>query len=156
MLPVRLFAASIALALTAAVRFDPPDACTLVTLDDVKTALGSAWTASPPSMNAHMADLSSCYYQHGVGNLVAFSIQSVKGGDAKAGVSKMQANVAVKHVVVALPDLCEGGFSEVNTKKITTVYAAKGQWQLAIEVLRDNKPDADVGKALLAGACKRL
>jgi len=91
-----------------------------------------------------------------VGDLVAFSIQSVKGGNAKAAVSKMQANVAVKHVVVALPDLCEGGFSEVNTKKITTVYAAKGQWQLAIEVLRDNKPDADVGKALLAGACKRL
>jgi hypothetical protein len=156
MLPVRLFIAFCALTLTAVKRYDPPDACTLVTLDDVRAALDAGWTASPPSLNAHLPLLSSCSYQNGMGNLVAFSIQSPQGGNAKDAVSKLQASVSVKHVVVALPDLCDGGFSEVNTKKITTVYAAKGKWQLEIEVLRGDKPDVDAGKALVAGACKRL
>jgi len=156
MLPVRLCVAFCALGLTAAMRYDPPDACTIVTLADVRAALGAEWTASPTSLNAHLPELSSCSYQKGMGNLVAFSIQSAKGGNAKDAVSKLQASVSVKHKVVALPDLCEGGFSEVNTKKITTVYAAKGKWQLEIEVLRDDKPDVDAGKVLVAGACKRL
>ena len=156
MLPIRLLAASLALVVATGMRYDPPDACTLVTLADVRAALDADWTASPPSLNAHLPTLSSCSYQKGMGNLVAFTIQNAQGGNAKEALSKFQASVSVKHTVVALPDLCEGGFSEVNTKKITTVYAAKGKWQLEINVLRGDKPDVDAGKLLVAGACKRL
>jgi hypothetical protein len=157
MLSLRLLAAFLAVAaFGSAARSDPPDACTLVTLSDVDSTLGGDWAAAPASMNVHTSDMSGCYYSKGMGNLVAFSIVRVKDGNAKKAVSKLQTNVAVKHKVAALPALCEGGFSEVLTKKNTTVYAAKGQWQVQLQVERDGAPDVERATALVKRACERL
>ena len=144
-LPVAAFAIS-----------DPPDACTLVTQSDVTAALGAGWATGPAETRTHTADLSSCYYYKGVGNVVAFSILRAANGNAKKTVADRQVNVAKKHAVVAMPELCEGGFSESLSKSNTTIIAAHGKWQVQLQVLKNNLPDVVASKILVAAACKRM
>src|SRR5262249_32189853 len=86
-------------------------------LDDVRAALGAAWTASPASLNTNTEKMTTCYYQNGMGNIVAFSMVYPPKGDAKTELAKRQKNVAVKHPVVAIPDLCEGAMTESLTAR---------------------------------------
>jgi hypothetical protein len=64
--------------------------------------------------------------------------------------------VAVKHPVVAIPDLCEGAMTESLTATNTTLIAASGTWMVQIQVMVANKPDVAAEKTLAAGVCKRL
>src|SRR5215470_4718422 len=112
-----------------------PIACELLTLDDVRAALGATWTASPASLNTNTDKMTTCYYQNGMGNIVAFSMVYPPKGDSKTELAKRQKNVSVTHVVVAIPDLCEGAMTEVITPKNTTLIAAKGTWMVQIQVM---------------------
>jgi len=146
--------------LTSYAQFTPrhtaPIACQLITLDDVHAALGASWVASPASFNTNTDKMTTCYYQNGVGNLVAFSLVYAPKGDAKAEVAKRQKNVSVTHTVTAIPDLCEGAFAEVITAQNTTLIAAKGEWVVQVQVMVAKKPDVEAEKTLAAGVCKRL
>jgi hypothetical protein len=134
----------------------PPNACTTLPPSDIAAVLGAGWTQTPSTMATHMADLESCSYTKGVGQMVAFSILRPASGNAKKDVATRQKNVAVKHKVTALPDVCEGGFSYVSTPTITTVVAAQGKWEVQINVIIANKPDTASERALAVAACARL
>jgi hypothetical protein len=150
--------AAIAFAITAFARPQaaPPDACATLPPEDIAAVLGAGWTQTPSSMAAHLADLVSCSYTKGVGNMVAFSLNRAPGNNAKVAVPKRMENVKVKHPVTLLPDICEGGFSYASTKTITTLVAAKGAWEVQINVIIENKPDTASEAKLAVRACKRM
>jgi len=133
-----------------------PVACDLITLDDVHSVLGASWTAGPASMNTNTDTFTSCYYVNGVGNIVAFTVVKAPKGGAKAELARRQANVAVKHPVVAIPDLCEGAMTEQLTASNVTLIAASGTWMVQVQVMVSNKPDVEAEKKLAAGACRRI
>jgi len=144
------------LAATTLRQTNPPNACQMLPPPDVAAVLGSGWSQTPSTMATHMADLESCSYTKGVGQMVAFSILRPSNGNAKKDVATRQKNVAVKHKVTALPDVCEGGFSYVSTPTITTLIAAQGKWEVQINVIIANKPDTASERALAVAACARL
>ena len=88
--------------------------------------------------------------------MVAFSILRPSGGNAKKDVATRQKNVAVKHKVTALPEVCQGGFSYASTPTITTLVAAQGKWEVQINVIIANKPDTASERTLAVAACARL
>src|SRR5664279_280092 len=143
-------------ALMALRQSPPPKACQVLPPSDIATVLGSGWAQTPSTMATHMPDLESCSYTKGVGQMVAFSILRPSNGNAKKEVATRQKNVAVKHKVTALPDVCEGGFSYVSTPTITTLIAAQGKWEVQINVIIANKPDTASERALAVAACARL
>jgi hypothetical protein len=134
----------------------PPNACVTLPPADILAVLGAGWAQTPSTMATHMADLESCSYTKGVGQMVAFSILRPSGGSAKKDVATRQKNVAVKHKVTPLPEVCEGGFSYVSTPTITTLVAAQGKWEVQINVIIANKPDTASERALAVAACARL
>ncbi len=133
-----------------------PNACATLSASDIATVMGAGWSQTPSTMATHTKDLESCSYTKGVGQMVAFSIVRPSNGDAKKDVAARQKNVAVKHKVTALPDVCEGGFSYVSTATITTLVAAQGKWELQINVIIANKPDTASERALIVAACARM
>jgi hypothetical protein len=153
---IPLATAALASLVAAAAQSTPPNACATLPPGDVATVLGPGWSQTPSTMAAHMANLESCSYTKGVGQMVAFSILRPEGGSAKKDVAKRQKNVAVKHKVTALPDVCEGGFSYVSTPTITTLVAAKGKWTVQINVIIANKPDTAAERKLTVAACERI
>jgi hypothetical protein len=134
----------------------PPNACVTLPPADILAVLGAGWAQTPSTMATHMADLESCSYTKGVGQMVAFSILRPSGGSAKKDVATRQKNVAAKHKVTPLPEVCEGGFSYVSTPTITTLVAAQGKWEVQINVIIANKPDTASERALAVAACARL
>jgi hypothetical protein len=133
-----------------------PNACNMLQPSDIAATLGAGWSQTPSTMATHTKDLESCSYTKGVGQMVAFSIVRPSNGDAKKDVAARQKNVAVKHKVTALPDVCEGGFSYVSTATITTLVAAQGKWEVQINVIIANKPDTASERALIVAACARM
>lgn len=153
---IPLATAALASLVAAAAQSTPPNACATLPSADIAAVLGPGWVQTPSTMAAHMADLESCSYTKGVGQMVAFSILRPQGGNAKKDVAKRQKNVAVKHKVTALPDVCEGGFSYVSTPTLTTLVAAKGKWTVQINVIIENKPDTASERKLVVAACERM
>jgi hypothetical protein len=153
---MQLAAGAAAIVLAAAAQATPPNACTTLPPADIATVLGAGWVQTPSTMATHMADLESCSYTKGVGQMVAFSILRPPGGNAKKDVAKRQKNVAPRHKVTKLPDVCEGGFSYASTATITTLVAAKGKWEVQINVIIENKPDTASERKLIVAACERM
>ena len=133
-----------------------PIACDLLTLDDVRAVLGAAWIASPASFNTNTDKMTTCYYQNGVGNIVALSIVYPPEGDTKTAIAKRTKQEGVTHKIVAIPDLCDGAITEVYTAQNTTLIAASGTWLVQIQVMVAKKPDVESEKKLSAGICKKM
>ena len=133
-----------------------PIACELLTLDDVHAVLGAAWTASPASFNTNTDKMTTCYYQNGVGNIVALSIVYPPEGDTKTAIAKRTKQEGVTHKIVAIPDLCDGAITEAYSPQNTTLIAASGAWLVQIQVMVAKKPDVDSETKLAGRICKKL
>jgi hypothetical protein len=133
-----------------------PIACELLTLDDVRSVLGATWTASPASFNTNTDKMTTCYYQNGIGNIVALSIVYPPQGDSKTALAKRQKQEGVTHAMVAIPELCDGAITEAYTAQNTTLIAASGEWMVQIQVMVSKKPDVESEKKLAGGICKKM
>ena len=133
-----------------------PIACDLMSLADVRGVLGASWQASPASFNTNTDKMTTCYYQNGVGNIVAFSMVYPPKGDAKAELAKRQANLTAKHPITPYPKVCEGAYAWVVSATNTTFIAAKATWMVQIQVMVANKPDVESDKKLATIVCGKL
>lgn len=143
-------------ALSAQSSVSSPDACTVLTMEDVTTTMGAGWTVLPKEARTRTDNLTTCSYYHGTGNLVSFSLFRASNGNAKKSVASRQVNAPAKYHAASIPELCEGGFSEDLGHNNITVIAAHGVWQVQMSVLKGNVADLEAAKVLVAAACKRM
>jgi xanthine/CO dehydrogenase XdhC/CoxF family maturation factor len=150
-----LAASPIGAQVTAAI----PDACAILTLSDVTTAMGTGYgrKASPFTAPTSAGVSTSCQYGKGDSSVVALFVTRVQGGDPDQAMTDRQARYQQSaHTVTRLPSLCDEAFIVVVDPKLTLLVAAKGPWQVDLQVMRDGTPDDQAAKSLATAACARL
>ncbi len=134
----------------------PPDACKLITLADVTTALGRGFAKGPISELANSGEISSCFYRKDPKTTVAISILEGANHSGKAAVlGRQQRYQTAGHSVAPLAGLCDAAFSVVITPSNAIVVAAKGPWQMDVQVLVSGRPNLQAAQTLTKTACGR-
>ena len=144
----------------------PPEACTLLTLADVSSALGTGYAVfTLPGISSTTAESSECTYTKGAGtgNAVSLLVLAAPDSDAKATVAARQARmIAGHHQVTPLEGLCEAAYYDdasplqVKAPFQAQLVFAKGPWQLFLQVNTGGKPDMAAAQALAGVVCSRL
>src|SRR5262245_58512395 len=112
-----------------------PDACRLITLADVTTALGRGFARGAMSEVANGGS-SSCFYDRDPKTSVAISILPGPNRNARAAVlGRRQRYETAGHSVAPLAGLCDAAFSVVIDPGNALVVAANGHWQMDVQVL---------------------
>lgn len=138
---------------------DPaPDACKLVTASDVNAVLGGGFQVTPDPFAGKMSgESSTCVYAKGPGNSASIFIIRNPGGSAKSAVlARQQSQKRAGRSVTPIPGLCDAAFSVAINPQKTNVIAAKGVWQVEMEVIVGGKADAQAAQKLAELACSRL
>jgi len=134
----------------------PPDACKLITLADVTAALGRGFTKGAVSEVGNGGQSSSCLYHRDSKTSVAISMLPGPNHNAKAAVlGRRQRYETAGHSVAPLAGLCDAAFSVVIAPGDAIVVAAKGQWQLDVQVLISGRPNLQAAQTLTKTACGR-
>jgi hypothetical protein len=133
-----------------------PDACKLITLADVTAAVGRGFTKGTMVELASAGPTSSCLYRRDPKTTVAISILPGPNRNAKAAVlGRRQRYETAGHPVAPLAGLCDAAFSVVIAPSDAIVVAAKGQWQMDVQVLISGRPNLQAAQTLTKAACRR-
>jgi hypothetical protein len=134
----------------------PPDACKLITLADVTAALGHGFTKGTVTEVANVGESRSCVYHRDPRTSVAISIVPGPTRSAQAAVlGRRQRYEIAGHSVAPLAGLCDAAFSVVIAPSDALVVAAKGRWQMDIQVLVAGRPNLQAAQTLTKTACSR-
>jgi hypothetical protein len=136
---------------------DPPDACKMLTIEDVTAALGPGYTPGPDDTHIQTATMSGCQYRKDRLNFVQVSITPAEGGDSKAVLRKRRETFERKNRgVIEVPAVCSDAFVVALSSTTAKVMTAKGEWNTELEVLVDGKGDTSTGQTLARAICSRL
>jgi len=141
-------------AATSTPKADPPDACKMLTLEDVTAVLGqgfSAGTAGQASAG------STCTYQKDRLNFVTISITPAKGGDAKAVLFKRRDDFERHNKgVLEVPAVCSDAFVVATSATSALMLTAKGEFNTELQVVVDGRADTASSQKLARTVCGRL
>jgi hypothetical protein len=105
---------------------------------------------------ANSGEMSSCFYRKDPKTTVAISILAGPNNNGKAAVlGRQQRYQTAGRSVAPLAGLCDAAFSVVITPSNAIVVAAKGQWQLDVQVLIAGRPNLQAAQTLTKRACGR-
>ena len=130
-----------------------PDACTLLTAQDVQSVVGAGFELSP--FHGMSSDSSNCGYTKDPKNVANLTLIPASGGAAAtlSGMMKMQSERGFK--VTPVQGLGEGAYyGEKNIPgakqfpNVATLHFGKGEIQALLDVQLNGKPDIEAAQKL--------
>ena len=129
-----------------------PDACTLITAQDVQSVVGSGFQLSP--FHGMSSDYSNCGYTRGSTDKVNLTVLPASGGAATtlAGLMKQQGATGFK--VTPVTELGEGAYlgeksiGGLTLKNVATLHFGKGQLHVLLDVQISGKPNVELEEKL--------
>lgn len=132
----------------------PPDACKILTSDDVAKVVGSGFKNI--GFTGTASDNSNCAYMKDRNNLVNLMIVTLSGMTADAALAQMQKQYESQSLkITAVKGAGVGAFySEFGNHK--TLHFGKGPWHAVLDVTLSGKPDSDAEEKLATTAYGKL
>ena len=132
----------------------PPDACKLLTAEDLVKVVGSGFKLIDSKGTA--SDNSYCAYTKGGSNIVNLMIVGSPEQNAAETLAKMQENYKKNGLtVIPVSNAGEGAFYSESAKSMS-LHFGKGLWQGVLDVTLKGKPDSEAEQKLAAIAYSRF
>lgn len=133
-----------------------PDACKILTAQDVEKILGTGFQPSP--LNQTTKEHSICGYTKGLNDSAAIEILQVEGMDGAAVIKELQKHFNTEgKKVVPVSDLGEGAFymdapNPITGAPVIITHFAKGPFHASVDVKVNGKHDADAEQKIAKAA----
>jgi len=153
-------ALAVAVGLVAAVSMVPaadakaPEACSTLTQADVDAALGAGFTPLPQARGG--SDYSACGYQKGRDTAAVTILGAPGGNGVEANTGREERQRAAGHAITPLPGLCDRAFLANLGPTASILMAAKGAWQVDVQVTISGKSSPEAARKLARSVCGRL
>ncbi len=127
-----------------------PDACKLLTVEDVTGVLGAGYSAAK-------TEGSGCEFRKDRINFVSIMVASAPDGDGKGVLRKRREAYEKKNKgVIEAPGVCNDAFVVAVNATTAILMTAKGGWTTELQVMVDGKGDMAAEQNLGRVACSRL